>query len=157
MTDPFSDWQAVVIPYITNKRLVEYGLGDGTAFLLAHATCVKSVEIAPDPTWWELVSKEHADNPNWSGQYYRVSEWSDTLAAYIASTALGYDVAFVDHYLHCRPETVNILFGTVPTIIAHDTSVGMNAYHWDRLKCPVDYVETVFLDGLGTTVWVRKG
>ncbi|HNA62153.1 MAG TPA: hypothetical protein PKW79_03660 [Rhabdochlamydiaceae bacterium] len=69
------------------------------------------------------------------------------------------DIAFVDPGIYLRGDLVQILFGKVPIIVAHDTycrALGDkdDVYGYSRIVTP-DHYEEIFLPyGVGTTVWV---
>lgn len=71
------------------------------------------------------------------------------------------DVAFVDPGIYIRGDLVQLLFGKVPVILAHDTNVRAigvedDVYGYSRVITPEDYEEIFFSYGAGTTVWVIK-
>lgn len=71
------------------------------------------------------------------------------------------DVAFVDSGLYLRGDLVQLLFGKVPVILAHDTrcrDMGMqdDVYGYSRIVTPEDYEEIFISSGQGTTVWIKR-
>jgi hypothetical protein len=70
------------------------------------------------------------------------------------------DVAFVDAGIYLRGDLVQLLFGKVPVILAHDTNVrmpgGNDVYGYSRVVTPEEYEEIFIEIGPGTTVWVVK-
>lgn len=77
----------------------------------------------------------------------------------IAENAI--DVAFVDAGICIRGDLVQILFGKVPVIVAHD--IGRSdrrklneVYGYGRLDVPKDYVEIYIPFGMGTAFWVKR-
>jgi len=62
---------------------------------------------------------------------------------------------------YLRGDLVQLLFGKVPIIVAHDIysrSVGVkdDPYGYSRIITPVDYEEIYIPAGKGTTVWISK-
>ncbi len=71
------------------------------------------------------------------------------------------DVAFVDAGIYLRGDLVQLLFGKVPVILAHDTYVRAlcqkgDVYGYSRIVTPEDYEEIFIPHGCGTTLWVVK-
>lgn len=154
----FLDWQDHALPYIKGKKMVEFGLGKGTKYLLDNCEKVHSIEInLGDREWYDICVEEYKNSPKWSVEIFLVDEdkYDKKLAKEIQDIAQGYDVAFVDPGVHFRPEVVNALFGHVNVIIAHDTFVGEEDYHWKRIKSPKGYKRIDFTHGQGTSIWVK--
>ena len=71
------------------------------------------------------------------------------------------DVAFVDPGAYIRGDLVQLLFGKVSVIAAHDTSVRIreipgDVYGYSRVVTPDNYEEIPIAYGMGFTVWVEK-
>jgi hypothetical protein len=71
------------------------------------------------------------------------------------------DIVFVDSALMIRGELVQLLFGKIPVIVAHDTkfradTVIDDPYGYTRIITPKNYEEIYIPKGLGTTVWIIK-
>lgn len=71
------------------------------------------------------------------------------------------DAAFISPPIYLRGDFVQILFGKVPLIIAHDTSVRNekvqdDVYGYSRINAPNEYEEIYLPGGSGTTVWILK-
>jgi len=71
------------------------------------------------------------------------------------------DVAFIAPPIYLRGDFVEILFGKVPLIIAHGTSVRKegildDVYGYSRIKTPDNYEEIYLAGGNGTTIWIFK-
>jgi putative intracellular protease/amidase len=63
--------------------------------------------------------------------------------------------------MYVRGDIVELLFGTVPIILAHDTNFRApqdldDIYGYSRIGTPDDYEEIFFPGGQGTTAWVKK-
>ncbi len=85
------------------------------------------------------------------------------LDAFISRLAQSHqiDVAFVDPGIYLRGDLVQLLFGKVPVILAHDTTqraLGMEleVYGYSRIVTPEDYEEIFIGKGAGTTAWIIK-
>ncbi|MBI2743543.1 MAG: hypothetical protein HYX48_06470 [Chlamydiales bacterium] len=71
------------------------------------------------------------------------------------------DVAFINEGIIIRGDLVQLLFGKVPVIFAHDTSCRAagnteDVYGYSRIRVPEDYEEIYFPHGSGTTAWIVK-
>ena len=71
------------------------------------------------------------------------------------------DVALVNPRMYLRGDIVTLLFGKVPVIMAHDTTVRIpgkkdDIYGYSRIETPSDYEEIYLPIGSGTTVWISK-
>jgi len=165
------------------KRVLEFGEGNGTQFLLDNSDFVCSIEV--------VAHKGHQDWANRCFSYYSgyaVSKWKQVtikcsekvieadrarqkndqldsssfigdLSGYIekAFEYGPFDMAFVDYGIHMRGDLVNLLFGKVSIIAAHDTNVSASIYGWNKISIPDSYKEYKFHNEyLGTTFWIKE-
>jgi len=87
----------------------------------------------------------------------------EELNDFINSLVCGYaiDAAFVDPGIYLRGDLVQLLFGKVPIIVAHDTNDRKNKvigdpYGYSRIDPPSEYEEIHISSGQGTTFWILK-
>ena len=70
------------------------------------------------------------------------------------------DIAFVDAGIYLRGDLVQLLFGKVPLILAHDCPRTPgdkdDVYGYCRVKPPADYEEITIRTGKNTTIWIRQ-
>ena len=166
------------------NRVLEFGEGDGTRFLLDNSDFVCSVEAIAYPYHKEWLYKcasmykNEIVNRNWMQLSFTCSEelikidqmcqkgiqsefssYSGELQL-ILDRALSYgpfDLAFVDYGIHLRADMVNMLFNKINIIAAHDTNVSPNIYGWNRIVIPLNYTKIVFNEEyLGTTFWIKN-
>ena len=163
-------------------RVLEFGLGAGTRFLLDRCQEVVSVEFtSPNFTWnWDRTCLEdYKKRPNWkyiehqcsatlmvadrqafAGKYPNdnspyIGEIKDLVRKLMATGK--FDVAFVDLGLFVRPDFINSLFGEVDVIAAHDTSESAAHYGWAKINPPPDYEKVdLQLGGMGCLFWIKK-
>jgi len=90
--------------------------------------------------------------------FYRVE-----LDAFLGSLAKynQIDAAFVSPPIYLRGAFIQCLFGKVPLILAHDTSlrneeIEDDVYGYSQIETPDDYEEIYLPGGGGTTAWVLK-
>jgi hypothetical protein len=166
------------------NRVLEFGEGDGTRFLLDNSDFVCSVEAIAYPYHKEWLYKcasmykNEIVNKNWiqlpfmcseelikidqmcqKGIQSEFSSYSGELQL-ILDKALSYgpfDLAFVDYGIHLRADMVNMLFNKINIIAAHDTNVSPDIYGGNRIVIPLNYTKIVFNEEyLGTTFWIKN-
>jgi hypothetical protein len=168
------------------ENLLEFGLGDGTEFLLDNVSNVTSLEISVsqlNKDWFDKSVNKYK-NYKWNCVYIEADE-SIKKANEIAqatrypikykdhivelkkivdqyTTENKYDLIFVDPGFHNRGDLVNLLFNKTNIIAAHDTSrdenrILKNIYGYNIVKIPKNYTEYHFEDTyMGTTLWIEK-
>jgi hypothetical protein len=157
----FTDWQRAFEDYFKDKdvsNVAEFGLGTGTECLVKVFDSVYSVEITPyDDNWFKTIENKKYDN--WKGVYRKTKdEYDEDIQEFVLQQIPKgkFDFVFVDPGVHFRPEIINLMFGRTKYIGAHDTSVGHNDYHWDRIANRNDYKRINYPDGQGTSFWEKK-
>lgn len=136
--------------------------------------------------WTPIVFfSEYEGNTQWAPYKYHGSEHIHKAASYQCATHQNYaliddfylielnafiaklvkynkfQVGFVNSGLYFRGDLVQLMFGKIPIIIAHDTScraVGEknDVYGYSRVVTPDDYEEIFIPYGQGFTVWIQK-
>lgn len=142
------------------KRVLEFGLGEGTGILVSIAESVHSVELLAyeeNKDWFDEVTKKY------SGSSYssELIECKDKLTPKLKERLQkiidqGWDLIFVDPGVHFRGDLVNMSFGRAEIILAHDTNMTPELYGWNKIKVPSNYEQIGPMDGQGTTVWRKK-
>ena len=166
-------------------RLLEFGLGEGTEYLLDNAGEVVSVEISLgefNRGWHDRCVEKYAGYKNWGVKYIEAGEgirgghekitregglgdYGDhmmELRKIVDGCGAGWDLIFVDPGIGLRGDLVNMVFGRAGVIVGHDSSrdgkrVRKGVYGYDRVLVPGNYEEIHFEDTYcGTTVWVDR-
>lgn len=124
-----------------------------------------------DPNWapykylgsenlYKAASYQSATHKNYAliDDFY-LTELNDFMAKLVQSNRI--DIAFVDAGIYIRGDMVQLLFGKVPVIVAHDTYCRAwghkdDVYGYSRIVTPDNYEELFIPAGQGTTVWVIK-
>jgi hypothetical protein len=171
------DWHNYFLKVFETKKiknLLEFGLGDGTEFLLDYCEFVKSVELSLGDfnlNWFDQTRKKLGSYTNWECAYQEVSEvikkadmtaqaslypladlqYLDSLKSIIKPhlDEKKWDFIFIDAGIHTRGDIVNFCFGKADIIAAHDTSrnpanVIQNIYGYNIVKVPENYQEVYF-------------
>lgn len=172
----YTDWIPILDKIEDKKSLsiLEFGIGVGTKALVDNFKRVFSLEINNQSDWFNKISNELQNSPNWSGQYIDSQEVikkhlelaatnvrdSKALLALLEETKefidySSFDVFFVDTGFYFRGEVVNFLVQFSPKIImVHDTN-GMGMYGYNLV--PDDqYLLSTFDTGDGTGLFKRK-
>ena len=160
----YLDWQEHFTKLFALKKIdnmLEFGLGEGTKFLLDNCTNVTSLELLHYKTevdWFKKSKKDYKKYKNWTPVLYECEdEWTKSLESYIKKFIKGknFDMVFVDPGIHRRPEIINLMFGKTDIIAAHDTNQGYDMYKWERVIKPDDYTEVRYANSQGTTFWFK--
>jgi hypothetical protein len=151
-----------IFSVVRPKNFLEFGLGIGTLYFLDKCDRVISFEVLVNPTqegWTEEVVKLIGDNPNYKAiDFPHEDKFTDELKIEI-SKLLGEvkpDFVFVDSGCHCRADIINLCFEyNIPSITAHDTNHGMEAYGWGKVNPLSEYKTIRDTNGEGTTLWTK--
>ena len=182
------DWHHYIKIIFNNykvNKLLEFGLGNGTEYLLDNAGIVMSVEISLgefNKKWHDQCVKKYASYKNWkpvymeagsgireghekitkNGELGNYDKHMIELRKAVDSCGTGWDMIFVDPGIGLRGDLVNLAFGRAPIIVAHDSTrdvkrIKAGVYGYDRVVIPGNYEEIHFEDTYcGTTVWVDR-
>ena len=180
----FLDWvdSLKIIPEKSSKNILEFGCGFGTQYLCKDFGHVYSFEVHGSDDWFNKTVELLSQWDNWTGKFYTRHDLNlheaveaiyknpndrneeafripngfyDRLNQFVDLSTI--DVAFVDHSLNMRAETVNYLMDVgVPTIFAHDTKHGFGTYGWNLVKNTDDYEVVNFDSFQGVTYWIKK-
>lgn len=166
------------------SRVLEFGEGLGTKYLLDNSEFVCSVEVVAKENhllWADYCAnayKGYSDSGKWvqivlqcsdllksvdtkcqKGIQTNIGEYRSELSEVVDRAYMHkpFDLAFVDYGIHMRADIVNMLFNKVNIICAHDTNVSPEMYGWDRIITPENYSRVIYhQEYLGTTFWVRN-
>lgn len=173
------DWHTyfkIIFNNIKINNFLEFGLGNGTEFLLDHCGHVTSAEISLgsyNKSWHDICVDKYKNYKNWSPIYIEASpeiveaneiaqrqrypiSYDSHLPELkkIVDTLLlnnKYDFIFVDAGIHNRGDLVNLVMGKAPIIAAHDSSrdpgrILKNIYGYNIVQVPSNYLEFHFED-----------
>lgn len=184
--DPYTDhvrYFRKIFEKVNIPSFLEFGLGNGTKYFLDHCEKVTSCEIllpSQSDGWFRHTFEMFSKANNWVPLLKNTTpgmQRADAMARdekkdpalYDASYLLelkdlcdelfavnSFDMVFVDPGIHCRGDLVNELFQRAAIIVAHDTGYGSKEYGWYKIQTPSNYEKITFMEGCGTTFWVRK-
>lgn len=173
------DWYGyfqVIFENTKINNMLEFGLGDGTEFLLDNCNYVKSIEISVsdyNKNWYEKCINKYKNYSNWCPVYIEASNeikraneiaqaerypitYKDHILHLEEIIQLNakdrpYDFIFVDAGIHNRGDIVNLSFNLSPIIAAHDSSrdknrILENIYGYNIVNVPNNYLEFHFED-----------
>jgi hypothetical protein len=163
------------------NSMIEFGIGLGTQYFVLRCPRVTSVEILDsrqNDAWFYSCVDFIGPRAGWNPILYRGSPaftWANDTAragyrpsqidpgyipelknVVLENLSDGPELGFVDAGVHNRSDLVEMLFGHVDIICAHDTNGGGNVYGWDWIKTPSEYEKIVFRSGQGVTFWIKK-
>jgi hypothetical protein len=173
------DWHhyfKIIFDNFKVRNMLEFGLGNGTEFLLDHCNTVTSVEISLgdyNKSWYSMCLKKYSHYNNWNPIYIEACDeireaneiaqknrypisYNKHLSKLEEITDLvlsdhEYDAIFVDAGIHNRGDILNLVMGKAPIIAAHDSSrdenrILKNIYGYNIVRVPSDYLEFHFED-----------
>lgn len=164
----FTDWQPTMQSMIERykpKRVFEFGMGDGTQFLLDNFDYVYSFELLCNPElkdWYPNMVERYKNNSKWHTMFMNCDDEINfglrmQLSKYLKLAKP--DLVFVDPGVHFRGDLVNLAIkGGYPIVMAHDTRCGFDEndiYGWNKIKAE-GYTKEEVYTGQGTTAWIRN-
>lgn len=168
MTDlspDFYDYQDSMQKLFNNfdiKTALEFGLGEGTKFLLNNVRELTSVELQVYDVyagWFDKIAHDLKDTPNWKGILYQMpNEYTDEIKKTVEEIiSRGFDMVFVDPATTTRPLIVNSCIDLgVRFIVAHDTNAVYDDYSWDKVDPDNKYHSIKVENAKGTTYYFRE-
>lgn len=166
----------------TSKTILEFGCGFGTQYLCNEFAKVYSFEVYGTREWYDKTVELLSQWDNWEGRFYTPIELElkeaietiyinpnvrnesafhtngglyDKLSEFVDLSKI--DVAFVDHSMNMRGETVNYLMEIgIPIIFAHDTKHGHSTYGWNKIEKNPNYEVSNYNCYQGVTYWIKK-
>ena len=174
---PYTDWIDIVdktIPNKHKKNFLEFGLGEGTNYLVDNFNFVYSHELIDetDPTlilWYNHALKTFSHKKNWSSE---VVFWKDIdfidynpnlpkkLLQRIDNLFIEYnfEAVLIDGGYHVRGDIANyILNKHYPDfVIIHDTNFNYDVDGYNRIILPTNYETIKYTIGEGTYIFCKK-
>lgn len=181
----YTDWQDIVEPTIKNKNqlsILEFGLGDGTKYLLDNFKYVYSYELIDenDSTlidWYNQAADKFKTYSNWGSE---VVMWQDIgfidpgplytgiIPPELPSGLLlridelfskyKFNAVLVDGGFHVRGDIANYILNNFPIeyVIIHDINYNFYVDGYHRINLPENYETVKYTEGNGTYIFVKK-
>jgi hypothetical protein len=169
---PYTDWTNIFTTDIPDKQdlsILEFGLGEGTEYLLDNFKFVYSYELINTREWYDYTVDKFSGYDNWKHELVlfqdvdfrdydpnlpkpvldRISELLDKYK---------FDVVFVDGDYHVRGDIANFILNTFqPKYVAiHDVNYAFIADGYDRIVLPENYTSVTSTIGEGTTIFIKN-
>jgi len=166
------DWQEIVEATIPAKKelsILEFGLGDGTEYLLDNFKFVYSHELIRNDYWYQKTVERFKDRKNWEHQLVLFDDigfvdYNPNLPADLIKNIdelmedYKFDVVFIDGDYHVRGDIANHVFRHMPRfIIIHDTNFAWEEDGYDRMLVNELYTKHVSKVGEGTHIYELTG
>lgn len=164
----FTDWQPTmqsVIERFAPKKILEFGVGVGTQWLLDNFKQVGSFELLCNPeleSWYPDMQKKYKNYKNWTTMFLACEDKMDSVVKSQVNKQIKFyapDVVFVDPGVHFRGDLVNLaLRAGVKYVLAHDTRCGFDEndiYGWNKIDS-TGYTKEEVYTGQGTTLWIKN-
>jgi hypothetical protein len=174
---PYTDWTNIVetaIPHKDELSILEFGLGEGTKYLLEKFKYVYSYELIDDTygdlkKWYAESYQLFSSNPKWGSELVMWNEIG--FADYNPDLPIGllsridelfstykFDAVLVDGGYHVRGDIANyILNKWKPSyVIIHDTNYAYEVDGYSRIELPEIYDTIKYTEGEGTHIFVNK-
>lgn len=165
---PYTDWIPFVeqtIPEKTKLKLFEFGLGEGTKYLLESFKDVFSFELADSDSWYIDTIRSLSAMPNWRYEmapfyhydfYDYIPQIPDLLRNKINSLFREkFDVVFMDGGYHNRGQIANYVLNTFKPkyLIIHDINFAFKEDMYDQIVVPDGYDYLDYNEGEGTRIY----
>jgi hypothetical protein len=169
---PYTDWINTMNTHIIDKEnlsIIEFGLGQGTEFLLKSFKSVFSYELMNTDKWYKETVKKLSSHKNWS---HKLVLWSEikfkdydtnlpTELLYDIDKLFeknNYDVVFMDGGYHVRGDIVNYIINKFfpKYIVIHDVNFAFNEDGYNRIFKPSNYNTETDSYGEGTTIFIKE-
>jgi len=168
---PVMDWTEHMDRQISNKKemsILEFGIGDGTEYLLDNFKFVFSHELQVDANWYNIIASRLASRTNWE---HKLVLWheigfedynpnipkalTDDIDALFDK--YRFDAVFIDGGYHIRGDIANyILHKHKPTfVIIHDITIAFEEDGYGRIDKPEEYAYEEFHTGEGTGIFYK--
>jgi hypothetical protein len=169
---PYTDWINLVEKTIPNKKnlnIIEFGLGEGTKYLLDNFKTLYSYELMNKPDWYNQTVNKFSVYENWE---HKLVLWND-IGFKDYDTNLpkellddidllfsnnNFDVVFMDGGYHVRGDIVDYIINKhyPKYIIIHDINFAFNEDGYHRIKTPSNYTIEKDTFGEGTMIFIKQ-
>ncbi len=167
----YTDWIELVessIPKKNKLSILEFGLGEGTRYLLDNFKFVYSYELAAGSNWYDDAIQRFSKYKNWKPELILFNDVGfvdfDTnlppkLLKGITKLFKKYkfDVVLMDGQYHVRGDIVNFVLTKFSPryVIIHDTNLAFKQDGYDRIKLPSKYKTASSDLGEGTRIFIK--
>lgn len=169
---PYTDWIEAMDNFIPDKKnlsLIEFGLGDGTEYLLNNFKNVYSYELMNTDYWYNISVNKFSKFENWR---HRLVLWRDinfvdddtNLPKQLLDDIDDlfennkYDVVFMDGGYHVRGDIVDVIINKFSPkyVVIHDTNFAFVADGYHRMNIPQNYSTEKSTNGEGTMIFIKQ-
>ena len=168
----YTDWIELVELSIPNKNrlsILEFGLGEGTKYLLDNFEFVYSHELAAKPKYYDSTVQKFSKSRNWKHELVLFSDigfvdFNPDLPKVLLSgitklfNRYKFDVVLVDGNYHVRGDIANFILNKFHPkyVIIHDINLAFKEDGYDRIKLPPKYESVSSNVGEGTRIFVKN-
>lgn len=168
---PYTDWTNIFDTDIPNKKelsIIEFGLGEGTEYLLKNFKHIYSYELINTREWYDYTVNKFSEYKNWDHELVLFSEvgfqdYNPNLPIPVLNritelfNKYKFDIAFVDGDYHVRGDIANFILNNFqPKYVAiHDVNFAFLADGYDRINLPLNYTSVTSTIGEGTTIFKK--
>jgi len=169
---PYTDWIDLMESEIPNKKdlsMIEFGLGDGTDYLLKNFKNVFSYELMYTKTWYLEAVEKFSINENWEHKFVSWNEigfrdYEINLPEQLLQDIddlfekNNYDVVFMDGGYHVRGDIVNYIINKFypKYIVIHDINYAFEEDGYHRISIPENYRTEKNTNGEGTMIFIKE-
>jgi hypothetical protein len=174
---PYQDWIDIVESTIESKdtlAVLEFGLGEGTKYLLEKFKFVYSYELNDNAfpeliNWFFEAEKNYGHHKHWGREVSWYNEigfvdYDPNLPTKLLEridnlfSDYSFEVVLVDGVGHCRGDVTNyILNKHLPEyVIIHDTNFAYEQDGYTRITLPSIYSTVKYTVGEGTHIFVKN-
>jgi hypothetical protein len=169
---PYTDWIDLMETEIPNKQdlsMIEFGLGDGTEYLLKNFKNVFSYELMNTKTWYLEAVQKFSINENWD---HKLVLWEEIgfrdYEVNLPEQLLkdidtlfeknNYDTVFMDGGYHVRGDIVNYIINKFypKYIVIHDINYAFEEDGYHRISVPSNYRTEKNTNGEGTMIFIKE-
>lgn len=173
----YTDWTEIVETTVLGKdklSILEFGLGDGTKYLVDNFKKVYSYEIIDDADpslaeWGrECIQKLNTYN-NWEYEITKYSEidfvdYDSNLSSKLLQRIdelfdkYKFEAVLVDGGYHVRGDIANYILNKFfpKYVIIHDTNYNYEVDGYTRISLPEVYTTVKYTEGEGTHIFVKS-
>lgn len=173
----YTDWTEIVETTILEKdklSILEFGLGDGTKYLVDNFKKVYSYEIIDDadPTlgeWGTECAQKLSGYTNWEYEITKYSEigfvdYDSNLSSKLLKridelfTKYKFEAVLVDGGYHVRGDIANYILNKFSPdyVVIHDTNFNYEVDGYGRINLPKKYSTVKYTEGEGTHIFVKS-
>jgi hypothetical protein len=174
---PYTDWINIVESAIPNKEelsILEFGLGEGTKYLLEKFKYVYSYELInhDEPGlkfWYDESYALFNSNPKWGSELVMWNEigfedYNPDIPQGLTDridelfVKYNFDTILIDGGYHVRGDIANYILNkwNPSYVIIHDTNYAYEVDGYTRIKLPSTYETIEYKEGEGTHIFVNK-